>query len=110
MRFDNVAVHGHTVALGHRHFNHIGSHFLAEYAEHRCNQLALAVRREYLLAVANERERNLRMGERRMLYYAENVTRLGEVLLRNFMRAGVLKNRSRTTIVVPSGQPASSCV
>ena len=80
VRLDNVAVHGHTVALGHRHFNHIGSHFLAEYAEHRCNQLALAVRREYLLAVANERERNLRMGERRMLYYAENVTRLGEVL------------------------------
>ena len=29
----------------------------------------------------------------------------------NFMRAGVLKNRSRTIMVVPSGQPASSfCV
>ena len=27
---------------------------------------------------------------------------------RNFMRAGVLKNRSRTTMVVPAGQPASS--
>ena len=73
-------MHRQSIMLGRRHLDHIRGHFLAEHTEYRCDQLSLAVRRKYLLAVADQRERNLRMGERRVLYHTQNIACLGEVL------------------------------
>lgn len=105
----DVAVHFQTVVLVFGHFNHVRGHFLAEYRKYRRNQFALAIRGKDLLAIANQRERDFRMRQRRVLYDAKHVARLGEVLFEKLhSRRCVIKQGRALQLSCPSGQPASS--
>ena len=92
VRLDDIAVNRHAVPLGARHLDHARGHFLAEYRKNRRDQLALAVGGKHLLAVADQGECDLRMGQRSVLHHAQYVTRLGEILFEEFhARGGVVE-------------------
>ena len=88
VRLHNIAVYGHAVAFGFRHFDHIGGHLLAEYRKYRRKKLTFPVRGKYLFSVPNQCKSDFRMGERGMLHHAKDIACLGEILFEEFHTRG----------------------
>ena len=76
--------------------------------EHR-HHVAVSRSIQPFFSVLDEFQGQPGMGQGHLFRRLLHIGSLGGVLLRNFIRAGVLKNRSLITMVVPSGQPVSSC-
>ena len=84
VRLDDVSIDGHAVPLGARYLDHVRGHLLTEHRKHRGDQFALAVGREYLLAVADQRKSDFGMGQRGVLDHTQYVTSFGEILFEEF--------------------------